>query len=210
MPAIRSGTTKFVAPLGVEATATIHEAPLFVEYSIMYPAIETPVATDGAVHDNPTDVTPAVATRLVGEPAVACGVAVISTGPATTEPPEKIGVIRNTIKLPLVRPVDVYVREVVLAARTVKFVLVVVHAESALQDSTLYPVIVVPDGTCGASQLSDTCASEGAAVGNSTVSGTTATGVADTCDPGPARTGEPFMGEIWKSYNEPFVKPVTL
>jgi hypothetical protein len=107
------------------------------------------------------------------------------------------------------------VREVVLAARTVKFVLVVVHAESAAglsaeQDSTLYPVIVVPDGTCGASQLSDTCASEGAAVGNSTVSGTTATGVADTCDPGPARTGEPFMGEIWKSYNEPFVKPVTL
>jgi hypothetical protein len=80
---------------------------LFVEYSIMYPAIETPVATDGAVHDNPTDVTPAVATRLVGEPAVACGVAVMSTGPATTEPPEKIGVIRNTIKLPLLRPVAV-------------------------------------------------------------------------------------------------------
>ena len=73
----------------------------------MYPAIETPVATDGAVHVRPTDVTPAVATRLVGDPAVACGVAVMSTGPATTEPPEKIGVIRNAIRLPFVRPVAV-------------------------------------------------------------------------------------------------------
>jgi hypothetical protein len=92
----------------------------------------------------------------------------------------------------------------------VKFALVVVHAESAVQDSTLYPVIVVPPGTCGASQFNDTCASEDDAVGSRTVSGTTATGVADTCDPGPATTGEPFIGEIWKSYNEPFVRPVTL
>jgi hypothetical protein len=104
------------------------------------------------------------------------------------------------------------VREVVLAARTVKFVLVVVHAESAAgvsaeQDSTLYPVIVVPDGTCGASQFNDTCASEGAAVGSRTVSGTTNTGVAETRAPGPGSKGEPFMGEIWKSYNEPLAKP---
>jgi hypothetical protein len=103
----------------------------------------------------------------------------------------------------------------VLAARTVKFVLVVVHSESAVQDSTLYPVIVVPvivvpDGTCGASQFNDTCASEGAAVGSRTVSGTTNTGVAETRAPGPGSKGEPFMGEIWKSYNEPFAKPVTL
>ena len=58
--------------------------------------------------------------------------------------------------------------------------------------------------------MSATCASDAAAVANSTVVGTIATGVADTSDAGPATTGLPLSGMIWKSYSVPFVRPVTL
>ena len=83
---------------------------MFDEYSIRYPAIEIPAATLGAVQFNVTDCTPAVAMRFVGDPAVARGVAVIKTGPATADPPAKIGVMRNVMSVPFVNPVALTVR----------------------------------------------------------------------------------------------------
>ena len=136
----------------MSATTVDHDDPEFVEDSTLYPVSAEPPSDAGAVHDNPTCVSPAVPPREVGTPGVVIGLEEV-VPEAVPVPTALMAETRKRYSVPLVRLVAVWEVDVdPVSATTVD------HDDPEfVEDSTLYPVSEAPPLPVGAVQESSTC-----------------------------------------------------